>query len=133
MHAWIDVVLTPYKEEKDKRDPGGPPLLLVLDLYRVCLMGSVVNRIQEMGIEVLHIQGGCTYLCQPVDIGINKPLKGAMRAKWEAWMTDGDGIVNWVAKEPSHKLMSEWLVDVYSNIPEAVGRNAWLKTNNAWF
>ena len=84
MHAWIDVVLTHYKEEKDKRDPGGPPLLLVLDLYRVCLMGSVVNRIQEMGIEVLHIPGGCTYLCQPVDIGINKTLKGAMRAKWEA-------------------------------------------------
>jgi len=86
-----------------------------------------------MGIEVLHIPGGCTYLCQPGDIGINKPLKGAMSAKWEAWMMDGDGTVNGVAKEPSHTLMSEWLVDAYSNIPEAVGCNAWLKTNYAWF
>jgi hypothetical protein len=96
-------------------------------------MGSVMNRIQQMGIEVLHIPGGCTYLCQPVDIGINKPLKGAMRAKWEAWMTDGDGIVDGVAREPSHKQIMEWLVDAYQNIPQDVGRNAWLKTNYAWF
>ena len=48
-------------------------------------------------------------------------------------MMDGDGIVNGVAKEPSRKLVSEWLVDVYSNIPEAVGRTAWLKTNYVWF
>jgi hypothetical protein len=96
-------------------------------------MGSVVNRIHEMGIEVFHIPGGCTYLCQPVDIGINKPLKAAMRAKWEAWMTDGDGIINGVAKEPSRKQVAEWLVDAYNNIPETVGQNAWLKTNYKWF
>jgi hypothetical protein len=133
MHAWIDLVLKPYKDEKDRHDPGGPPLLLVLDSYRVHLMGSVVNKIQEMGVEVLHIPGGCTYLCQPVDIGINKPLKSAMRAKWEDWMTDGGGIVDGVAKEPSRKLMSEWLIDAYNGIPETVGRNAWLKTNYEWF
>jgi hypothetical protein len=133
MQAWIDVVLTPYKEEKDQRDPGGPPLVLVLDSYRVHLMGSVVNRIQQMGIEVLHIPGGCTYLCQPVDIGINKPLKGAMQARWEAWMTDGDGIVDGVAREPSRKQITEWLVDAYENIPQDVGRHAWEKTNYAWF
>jgi hypothetical protein len=52
-----------------------------------------------------------------------------MRAKWEAWMMDGDRIVNGVTRELSCKLMSEWLVDVYSNIPKAVGRNAWLKKN----
>ena len=36
-------------------------------------MASVVNEIQELGVEVEHIPGGCMYLCQPVDIGINKP------------------------------------------------------------
>lgn len=133
MHEWIDLVLKPYKDKKDERDPDGPPLVLVLDSYRVHLMGSVVNRIHEMGIEVFHIPGGCTYLCQPVDIGINKPLKAAMRAKWEVWMTDGDGIINGVAKEPSRKQVAEWLVDAYNNIPETVGQNAWLKTNYKWF
>ena len=96
-------------------------------------MCSVVNRIQEMGLEVVHIPAGCTYLCQPVDVGINKPLKTVMRARWEAWMTDGGGIVTGRAKEPSRKQVAEWLVEAYTNIPEEVGRNAWLKTNFAWF
>jgi len=60
MHAWIEAVLKPCKDEKDARDPGVPPPILILDTYRVHQMGSVVNRIQEMGIEVLHIPTGCT-------------------------------------------------------------------------
>jgi hypothetical protein len=35
MHAWIDLVLTPYKEERDQRDPDGPPPILILDAYCV--------------------------------------------------------------------------------------------------
>jgi hypothetical protein len=72
---WIYVVLKPYKDEKDERDPFGPPLVLILYAYWVHQMGSVVNRIQEMGIEVVHIPAGCTYLCQPVDVGINNPRR----------------------------------------------------------
>ena len=56
-----------------------------------------------------------------------------MSAKWEAWMTDGDGIVSGVAREPSRKQITEWLVDAYQNIPQDVGRSSWLKTNYAWF
>ena len=48
-------------------------------------------------------------------------------------MTDGGGIVNRRAKEPSRKQVAEWLVDAYTNIPEEVGKNAWLKTNFASF
>ena len=48
-------------------------------------------------------------------------------------MTDGGGIVNRRAKEPSRKQVAEWLVDAYTNIPEEIGKNAWLKTNFAWF
>ena len=39
------------------------------------IMASVVNEIQALGVEVEHIPGGYTYLCQPVDIDINKPYK----------------------------------------------------------
>ena len=31
MHAWIDDVLKPYKDDKDERDPDGPPPILILD------------------------------------------------------------------------------------------------------
>jgi hypothetical protein len=39
------------------------------------MMKSTVNAIGDLGIEVEHIPGGCTSLCQPVDVGVNKPLK----------------------------------------------------------
>jgi hypothetical protein len=132
MHAWIDAILKPYKDEKDARDPGGLPPIFILDAYHIHQMGLVMNRIQEMGIEVLHIPAGCAYLCQPIDVGINKPLKVAMQEKWETWMTT-DVIVNNIATEPSCQQVTNWLVDTYTSIPTNVGRNAWMKSGYAWF
>jgi hypothetical protein len=129
MNRWIDQVLVPWKMTM----PPGVVPILVLDAYRVHMMGSIVNRIQSLGIEVLHIPAGCTYLCQPVDVGINKTIKCGMREKWEDWMLEGDGIVNGVAKEPTRKQVAEWLLDVYNNIPKETGRNAWRKKGYEWF
>ncbi len=129
MHKWIDLVLIPWKETTM---PGVVPLL-ILDAYRVHMMGTVVNRVQSLGIEVIHIPPGCTYLCQPVDVGINKVIKCVMHEKWEDWMLEGDGIVDGVAKEPSRKLVAEWLVDVYTNMDAKTVRNAWMKHGFEWF
>ena len=85
MHKWIDLVLIPWK---NSRDPSITPLL-ILDAYRVHMMGSIVNRIQALGIEVQHIPAGCTYLCQPVDVGINRSIKkkndGTMGRVDDSW------------------------------------------------
>ena len=132
MHAWIDLILKPYKDEIDARNPGGQTSILILDAYHVHHMGSIVNHIQLMGIEVIHIPTGCTYLCQPIDVGINKPLKNAMHEKWESWMVSG-GIVNRKAKDPSRKQVADWLVDAYTNIPQQVGQNASLMNGYSWF
>ena len=94
MHEWIDVVLAPWKAARDENWIGGSPLLLILDAYRVHQMGSVVNWIQSMGIEVFYIPVGCTYLCQPIDIGINKPIKSKLQEKWDQWMMEGGGVVD---------------------------------------
>ena len=29
-------------------------------------------------------------------------------ARWEAWMTDGGGSIDGIAKEPSHKQVAGW-------------------------
>ena len=120
MNNWIDCVLIPWK---NMNAPGVVPLL-ILDAYRVHMMGNIMNRIQSLGIEVIHIPAGCTYLCQPVDMGINKTIKTAMRGKWEDWMIDRDRLVNGVAKEPSRKMVMEWILDVYNNIRGQTARNA---------
>ena len=133
MHEWVDVVLKPWKEARDANNPSVAPPILILDAYRVHQMGSVVQHIQLLGIEVIHIPAGCTYLCQPIDVGVNKPIKCGLRDRWEQWMVDGEGIVDGQAKEPSRKVVAEWLIDVYENIPETIGMNAWKKEGYEWF
>ena len=71
MLKWVRSVLKPYVETT----PHNIIPLLLLDSYRCHMMASVVNEIQDLGVEVIHIPGGCTGLTQPVDVGVNKPFK----------------------------------------------------------
>jgi hypothetical protein len=132
MNEWIGIVLTPWKADRDANNLSLQPPILVLDAYHVHQMGSVVNQIQLMGIEVIHVPAGCTYLCQSVDVGINKPTKTRLTKLWEDWMMEGDRIVDGVAKEPSRKMVAEWVVQVYESIPEEIGRNALIKQGYEW-
>lgn len=69
MLIWVDTVLCPYVETA----PAGVVPILFLDSYCCHMMASVVGKIQDIGVEVEHILvGGCTSLCQSVDIGVNK-------------------------------------------------------------
>ena len=84
MLMWVDMVLKPYVDTA----PENEVLLLFLDLYHCHMMNSDVNAIQDIGVEVEYILGGCTSLCQPVDIDITKPFKAFLRKPWEKWMID---------------------------------------------
>ena len=72
MLAWVD---GRWSRKYVEQAPDGIIPLLILDSYQCHMMTSVVNRIQEMGVEVIHIPGRCTGLCHPVDVGFNKPFK----------------------------------------------------------
>ena len=56
-----------------------------------------------------------------------------MQEKLYGLMLEGDGIVNRAAKEPSKKLVSEWLIEVYLNVPAQMVRNTLMKTGFEWF
>jgi hypothetical protein len=64
MIAWVDKILLPYIEMA--QDDNVP--LLILDSYRCHMMGLVDQKIQVHWVEVKHIPGGCTSLCQPINI-----------------------------------------------------------------
>ena len=87
MNLWIKLVLSPWK---DRLSTYFVPLLL-LDSFCVHMMGHTVTKIQSLRIEVQHIPGGCTYLCQPIDIGINKPTKNKLVRQWED-RVDSEGV-----------------------------------------
>ena len=120
MLVWVDQILKPYIATAP---PGIVPILL-LDSYRCHMMQSVVRAIEDLGCEVDHIPGGCTSLCQPVDVGVNKPLKTRMKQKWETWMIDEllqDGIV----RSPTRRHIAEWCLHAYTNLPEQMVCNSW--------
>ena len=62
MIAWVNKVLAPYVATA----PDCVVPVLILDMYQFHMMALVVQMIQELGVEVKHIPGGCTSLCQPV-------------------------------------------------------------------
>ena len=75
MIVWVETVLKPYVTTAlDHIIP-----ILILDMNRCHMMALVVQMIQELGIEVKHIPGGCRSLCQHVDVGFNKPFKDRMQ------------------------------------------------------
>ena len=104
----------------------------ILDSYHCHMMNSVVNAIQDLGVEVKHIPGGCTSLCQPVDIGINQPFKAYLCQAWEKWMID-EGIRSVTTSPPTRELIAQWTAYAKDQIKEMHIRNAWRHEPYSWF
>ena len=87
-----------------------------------------------MGVEVIHIPGGCTSLCQPVDVGFNKPFKDRVRRLWTEWMVS-EGVVDGATKAPSRLLVAGWVDTVMAmmSAETTIIKNAWMKTGYEWF
>ena len=112
--------------------PEGIVPYLALDSYRCHMMKSVVNAIQNLGFKVEHIPGVCTGFCQPLDVGVNKPLKKLVREQCEDWMleeglgTDGQSI------QPTRELVVHWTIGAWHNLKNTTN-GAWRKEGYSWF
>ena len=58
--TWVDVMLAPFV----KTAPCHINPVLFLDSYHAHMMEEVVSRIQDLGVEVWHIPGGCRFVSQ---------------------------------------------------------------------
>ena len=81
-----------------------------------------------------HIPGGCTSLCQPVDVGFNKPFKDRMRKQWLSWMI-AEGVIHGTTKPPSRRDVAGWVDRAMAEMKgkEQIIKNAWRKTGYEWF
>ena len=96
------------------------------------MMSSVVEAMQELGVEVEHIPGGCTGLCQPVDVGVNKPFKNRIRNQWERWMI-AEGLIHGTTSPPTRDDICRWTLVAFQNLPEKMIRNSWKHEEYTWF
>ena len=128
MRLWIAKCLSPWKNTL----PQNCVPLLILDSFRVHMMGPIVAEIQGLGIEVQYIPGGCTYLCQPIDVGVNRPIKHAMAEQWEDWI-DSEGVQNGnVMATPPRELIATWVVEAYWTLKTETCKKAWTKKGFEW-
>jgi hypothetical protein len=130
MIAWVNEVLALNVATA----PDDVVPLLVLDSYQCHMMASVVEMIQELGVEVKHIPGGCTPLCQPVIVGFNKPFKDCMRRKWTLWMMS-KGIVHGTTSQPVRCDVVNWVNNAMREMRREIEivQNAWKKMGYEWF
>ena len=107
-----------------------PLLLLESDKYHE--MASVsTGELEALGVQVDIIPGGCTGMCQPIDVGIGKPLA---RHLWEEWMVAecADGR----APCPASRLqVSQWIAASVQQIrsSESLVRNSWRHYDFSYF
>ena len=97
------------------------------------MMSCVVNKIQNLGVEVEHIPGGCTGLCQPVDVGINKPFKTRIKNQWESWMMEPGRSSQSKISPPTRKDISLWIKEAIKDISEQIVINSWRHDAFTWF
>ena len=127
MLEWVQEVLAPYVATA----PPGIVPLLYLDSFRVHLMGSVVNAIQDLGVEVEFIPPGCTGLVQPVDVGFNKAFKAKVKDEYNKWLFSQDP--NDPLKKTTRRDVVGWILAAEETITQETRRNAWRKTGFAYF
>ena len=122
MLQWVDVILKPWAKEA----PENIHPLIILDSYHCHMMHQVTTAINSCGVECFHIPGGCTSLCQPVDVGINKPFKVKMQQHWEAYLLQNRNVdVRGKIPSPTREVLSEWIIDSLGSLDVETVRNAW--------
>ena len=98
MNLWIQAVLKLYLWNK----PHHICLVLLLNSYQCHVMTLIVDKIEALGITVLHILGGCTPLCQPLDLGVCKPLKICVKKLQSGFFYKQLKEKKWMLQIPSH-------------------------------
>ena len=86
----------------------------VFYLYHCHMVSSEVSLLQQLGIEVKHIPGGCTSLCQTVNVGINRSLKTMIHKD---------------RKSPVRKMIVKWVMKAYSYIWLEAAIDSWRHSN----
>ena len=95
-------------------------------------MAGVVTRINNLGVEVVHIPGGCTSLCQSVDIGVNKPFKNRLHSEWQTWMIN-EGLQHGTTSAPTRAHIIKWCRFAMNDLLAQMVRNLWRHAEYSWF
>ena len=61
------------------------PSFLLFDEFSAHRTDDVLQYCKDINVQTLFIPGGFTSSFQPLDVCVNKPLKGFLREEWSNW------------------------------------------------
>lgn len=97
--------------------------LLVLDAFRCHRMPAIKAALTKQKTDLAIIPGGMTKILQPLDVTVNKPMKDALRRKWNDWFMDGTHSYTKGGhmRNPTLSEVVQWVSDVWSDLdPEII-------------
>ena len=106
MLEWIKKIWVVYTKKR--------PSLLILDCFSAHLTEEVQDLFAQYNTTVIVIPGGCTSVLQPLDVSINKPVKGILRYLWEQYMleqSDTDSGKQGKFSPPTKQHIVDWVVE----------------------
>jgi transposase-like protein len=119
---WINQVWLPYCRQQNQAT------YLILDEFKVHLMGKIVRSTQQLGTQVEFIPGGYTGALQALDKGVNKPFKDHYRKQQLNWQ-----IVNEHNARPKRHDVAQWIRQAWEDVTPASITNTWRSIGiNAW-
>lgn len=102
---------------------------LVLDSFRCHRSDYVKAMLKEDNTDLIIIPGGMTSILQPLDVGINKPMKTALRRRWNEWIGGDDHTYTASGKmrKPEMDEICQWVSDAWNGLDTDIIVRSFLK------
>ena len=87
MKRYITKVIVPYvqKTRQELKLADSHPALVIYDVFKGQTTPAIQSLLSTNHISVVLVPPNCTDKLQPLDIAINKPMKDALKAEFQAW------------------------------------------------
>lgn len=87
MLQYVEVIIKPYLQ-KQREVHGDKPAVLIYDAFRAHTMETVQEKLAQLNAKLIMVPKNMTDHLQPLDISVNKPVKGYMKARFNEWYTN---------------------------------------------
>lgn len=104
--------------------------LLVLDSFRCHRSDFVKEIVRSDKTQLAVIPGGMTSILQPLDVGVNRPMKMIMKKKWNEWMNDESQHTYTKGgrmRKPEMDVICKWIIEAWNDIDPNIIVRSFLK------
>ncbi len=118
---WLRRILFNLKFPKNVR------LVFILDQAKMHTAKIITSLLDEYKnfMSYFFIPSGCTFLLQPLDVSVNKPLKDRLRKRFLTWFqeigsTNSNETASGYFRPPQYGILAQWLLEEFQNIPKEI-------------